>query len=121
MSGEGRGKVEVGAGVSLSRGVWPRSMNLGPQLLVAEFARKQPAAPSKAYWEELTEGFLRIPEALKAVLPLQWLYSDTLETGAAVFWVLLFRMEMQVCGFRIRRQMHFPGKGCRLTLSHKVS
>lgn len=36
----------------------------------------------------VTEGFLGIPEALKAVLPLQWLYSDKLETGAAVFWAL---------------------------------
>lgn len=57
-------------------------------------------------------------QALKAVLPLQWLYSDKLETGAAVFWPLFFRMEMQVCGFRIQRRLHFPGKGCRLTWSH---
>lgn len=83
-----------GPGVSLSRGVWLRSIEVGPRLLVTEFARfgenNQPA-PSKPVGKNalLTKGFLGLPDVLKAVLPpLQWLYSDKLETGAAVFWAL---------------------------------
>lgn len=68
---------------------------------------KQAAAPSKLGGKNalLTEGFLGIPEALKAAPPLQWPYSDQLETGGCCVLgacrALLLRLA--VCGFRIQR------------------
>lgn len=79
---------------------------------------KQAAAPSKLGGKNalLTEGFLGIPEALKAAPPLQWPYSDQLETGGCCVLgacrALVLRLA--VCGFRIQRGCSISGEGVQL-------